>query len=160
MGLVAEDGYRLHDVDVDAHTFAALIGPSALTASTTSLAQALRLVRGRPLSGVNPARWSWADVDRQELIDQVAGAGAELARRALEEQQARVASWASAIAVQSDPSNEELWQLRLRAAAATGHQPEILATAGALHATLDPLGELEDETQTLLTQLLPAASTA
>lgn len=153
VGLVAEDGYRLHQVDVDVQHFRQLVTTTARSASTTALTQALRMVKGQPLSGVNPARYAWADVDRQELISQVAEAAEELARRALATHQVRLASWASAVGLRAEPTSEPLWRLRMQAAADTGHQQELIATLGALRSSLEPLGELEPDTLDLLARL-------
>lgn len=153
VGLVAEEGYRLHQVDVDVARFRELVTTSSRSASSTALTQALRMVKGQPLSGVNPARYTWADVDRQELISQIAAAAEELTQRALAARQARVASWASAVGLRAEPASESLWRLRMQAAAATGHHQEVLTAAAALRSTLEPLGELEPDTLDLLTQL-------
>lgn len=153
VGLVAEDGYRLHQVDVDVDQFRQLVTTSGRPASSTALTRALRMVKGQPFSGINPARYTWADVDRQELITQIAEAAEELTRRALHARQARLASWSSAVGLRAEPASERLWRLRMHAAAATGHHQEVLTAAGALKATLEPLGELEQETVELLDQL-------
>lgn len=153
VGLVAEDGYRLHQVDVDVDHFRQLVGTSSRSASNTTLTQALRMVKGQPFSGINPARYTWADVDRQELITQIAEAAEELARRALHARQDRLASWASAVGLRAEPASEQLWRLRMHAAASTGHHQEVLTAAAALKATLEPLGELEPDTLDLLAQL-------
>lgn len=153
VSLVAEAGYRLHQVDVDVERFQQLVGASSRASSSTALTQALRMVKGQPFSGVNPARYTWADVVRQELITQICEVAEELTHRALKAERARVASWASAVGLRADPASERLWRLRMQAAAATGHRQEIMSAAAALRSTLDPLGELEQGTLELLTQL-------
>lgn len=154
VSLVHDDGYRLHpDVTVDVDVVQAALdnGPRATT--TTNLIRALRLVRGQPLTGVTPTRYAWADLDRQELIGLIADAAEELATRTLARRdQSRLASWATAIAVMVEPAREDLWRLRLQAAASSAGADQVRTVIGNLRAALDPLGPLEQTTQNLIDQ--------
>lgn len=155
VALVHDQEYQLHpDVEVDWNRFNNHLNGSASATTTTSLIQALRLVRGQPLTGVNPVRYTWADLDRQEMIAAVADTAAELAERSLKSRQTRVANWAAALAVTTEPSSEHLWRLRLRAAHLSANHHQIATLTAHARATLEPLGPLEPTTQRVLRQAL------
>ena len=91
--------------------------------------------------------------DRNDMIELIADAAHELAERALRSKDIRTATWATGKGLQVEPIHEGLWRQALMAAASSG-LPDRLATITArLHATLDPLGDLEDETRDLLRSL-------
>lgn len=151
--LVHERGYRLHpDVIVDWDLFVAAVGAGPGSATTTDLTRALSLVRGQPLTGINPVRFGWADVDRQIMIAAIADVAAELSYRSLKGAQPRVACWASAIGVAVEPSSEALWQLRLQAAGMSADREQHRRVATQAHLTLRKLGALERATRRLIQQ--------
>lgn len=151
--LVHAQGYRLHpDVELDWDQFTQHTGPTPAAASTTALTRALRLVRGQPLTGINPLRYTWADLDRQNIITHVADAAAALASRSVKGRQSRLANWSSAIGVMVEPSSEVLWKLRLRAARLSADPEQFRLVAAHAHRTLAPLGPLEGATRRLLQQ--------
>lgn len=151
--LVHDLGYRLHpDITVDWHQFTDWTGPNPQQATTENLTKALTLVQGQPLTGTNPLRYAWADLDRQNIIASLADTATELATRSLAARHPRIANWASAVGVTVEPSNEHLWQLRLQAALISTDPEQHLRVAAQAHQTLRPLGPLEPATRKLLRQ--------
>lgn len=152
--LAHKHGYRLDpDVTCDWHLFQSHLESGPHHASTAQLTAALTLVDGQPFSGVNPVRYQWAETDRNDMIELIADAAHELAERALRSKDIRTATWATGKGLQVEPIHEGLWRQALMAAASSG-LPDRLATITArLHATLDPLGDLEDQTRDLLRSL-------
>lgn len=151
--LVHDLGYRLHpDVTLDWARFTALTGPDPRSATTTNLTKALTLVRGQPLSGINPLRYSWADLDRHNIITLIADTAAELTQRTLAARQPRISNWASAIGVTVEPSSEHLWQLRLKAANLAADPEQHHRVAAHAQQILRPLGPLEAATSRLIRQ--------
>lgn len=152
--LAHKHGYRLDDaVACDWHLFQTHLEAGPHHASTAQLTAALQLVDGQPFSGINPVRYQWAETDRNDMIQLIADAAHELAERALRTKDIRTATWATAKGLQVEPIHEGLWRQALMAAASSG-LPDRLATITArLHATLDPLGDLDDETLELLASL-------
>lgn len=107
--LVAQAGYRLDGVSCDLDDFAALVGQGRMV-------EALRLVRGRPFSGLGERRWEWA----QPIKSRWCATVAEVARSAAVEQ-ARAGRWgvvreAAETGVQADPGDEWLWRAAVGAA--------------------------------------------
>ena len=150
VGLVAEDGYALHDVETDWAHFQRLTGAGAAQCSTPQLLQALDLVTGQPLSGVNPVRYTWAERDKQLMISAICQVALEVCRRALHDADMRTLALAAATGLQVDPADETLWRHALLAARLSGVPGrETDVRAQMLHA-LSPLGELEPETLRLL----------
>ncbi|WP_114905815.1 hypothetical protein [Ornithinimicrobium murale] len=152
--LVSQEGYRLlGSVRTDWDTFRALLPNGPRAATTTTLTKALQLIHGQPLSGINPVRYTWSDLDRQQMIAATADAAHELTTRALRHRQSRIANWASAIGTTVEPASEVLWRDRLEAAhlAADPQQLEVITTQ--LQLALGALGKLEPPTLRLLRTL-------
>ena len=75
-------GYRLHpDVTTDWHDFLTLArrGLTAGDAGLPDLQAAMRLVRGRPFTGIDPRDYTWAEPDIQEMISTIEDVAAALA---------------------------------------------------------------------------------
>lgn len=92
------DGYsgqlELHpDVTSDWERFRLLLAGGVNQASTPVLRQALGMVRGAPLQGVD-FQWPWAEQMRMDMVGMVADAGAVLCDRALEQDDLATARWA------------------------------------------------------------------
>ena len=92
------DGYsgqlELHpDVTSDWERFRLLLAGGVNQASTPVLRQALGMVRGAPLAGVD-FQWPWADQMRMDMVGMVTDAGAVLCDRALEQGDVVTARWA------------------------------------------------------------------
>lgn len=154
--LFDEHGYGLAaETRVDWLEFQRYLGNDIAAAPTSALTDALRLVDGQPLSGVNPGRYAWAEVDRQEMIAAIADVAHELAGRALTAGDARTAAWAAAKGIMVEPASELLWRDALRAAYLTAAPGRVDDVATQLTETLEPIGgDLEPETIQLLDQLL------
>lgn len=149
---VDEGGYRLsEEVTVDWHQMLALTGEDISGATTGELTQALGLVTGPPLSGVNPKKYVWAVADREEMIATISDIAHELATRHTRAGKATQALDATAIGLSADPTNEALWRARLQAAAAAG---ELDSCTEEMTQALDTMeGDLDPETITLLEDL-------
>jgi DNA-binding SARP family transcriptional activator len=156
----AADGYRLHPaVRTDWHLFTELVADGPATASTPNLVAALDLVRDQPFKGVNPRRYIWAERIQQEMIAAIGDVADELARRALQGGDHRLALKAVMAGLAAEPGSEQLWRHRLRAHHAAGDQVALERAADQLTALADELGgELEDETIDLLHHLLSHTS--
>ena len=133
--LVDADGYRLHpDVRSDWQDFRALVGESVTTAPTPALMRALSLVRGAPLSGVNPDR----------------------AVRGLRAGEGKIARSAATVGLTVDPVDEGHWRNLLRAEAMLRHPAAVDRAMDDLRRTLAALEcgyQPEDETVQLFDQL-------
>lgn len=155
--LVDADGYRLHpDVRSDWQEFRALIGESVTTAPTPALVRALSLVRGAPLSGVNPDRYQWAGMLRDRMLSQISAAAHELAVRGLRAGEGKLMRSAATVGRVIDPVDEGHWRNAMRAEALLRHPAAVDQLMGDLRRTLDALGcgyQPEDATVQLLDQL-------
>ncbi len=155
----ATDGYRLHpSVRTDWHMFAELLPNGPATAPTGNLVAALELVRDQPFKGVNPRRYIWAERIQQQMIAAIGDVADELASRALDAGDYRLALKAVMTGLVAEPGSEQLWRHRLRAHHAAGDPIALERAADQLTALADELGgELEDETLELLRELLSHA---
>ena len=151
-----DGGYRLHPaVRTDWHRWQDLLAAGPAQASTTELAAALELVRGKPFAGASPRRYAWAEPDRQDMISAIVDAAHELARRALLEADATLARRAAADGLQADPGAELLWRDALKAEWLAGDRDGLNITADRLCAFAKEFGDdLEPETEALLNDLL------
>lgn len=111
------------------------------TAQPTSdnLIRALQLVAGPPLSGVNPARYAWADPDRQDMITAITTVAHTLVLQSITDHDLQTAAWAAARGVMVDPSNEQLWIDALDTARRNGDPTRLEAISAQRHAALAPL---------------------
>lgn len=161
VNFVAAGGYSLAaHVKVDWHHFTDLIGPDPVAASTTQLHDALRLVRGQPLSGINPVRYRWAETDRAAMILAITQVANEVTRRAHRAHDRHVVGWATAIGLTVDPVNEFLWRHALVAAARSGVAGRLEDVAAQMASVLKPLGGPEDATTEVLRRLSALPTTA
>lgn len=149
--LVSHAGYRLHKAVLSDWDHArALLSHTPHAATTTALTKALQLVRGQPMSGINPIRYGWSDLDRQQMINTIADAAHELTTRALRQRQARLANWSAAIGTTVEPSSELLWRDRIQAAHIGADPDQLHTLITHLQLTLEPLGPLEPATTRLI----------
>lgn len=156
--LVAAGGYALSAyVNVDWYHFTDLVGPDPTTADTTGLHQGLRLVRGQPLSGVNPVRYRWAETFRARMITAITQVASEVTRRAHQSRDRHTLEWATATGLSVDPVNEFLWRHALVAAARSGIPNRLEDVAAQMASVLDPVGGPEDATLELLRRLRTAS---
>ena len=153
---VNPDGYRLTDrVRTDWAAFTDLVGPDPRRASTSGLHAALALVRGQPFAGVNPRRYAWADIDRQEMISAIVDTAHEAGRRAYRADDAATARRAAATGLLAEPGSELLWRDALRAEWLAGDHGGLEALAERFTRLAEQLGDdLEEETELLLGELL------
>ena len=151
--LVAEGGsYRLRDeVTCDWHDFVrfAQLGLDSGPQGLTALSAALDLVRGRPFLGVDPANYSWAEADAQDMISAIVDVAHVLGEAHLRAGDNLRARQAVAKGLLAEPCSEMLFRDAMRAALAAGDVGELeRLTARLRHEIqlLDPDESLDDET--------------
>lgn len=155
VGLVPETGYALaKDAQLDWALFQTLIGSSIGEASTERLKAALELVHGEPLSGVDATRYEWAQPVKTEIIAAVADVAHEVARRATIAGDPRTAAWAATKGLAAEPVNEALWRDAITAAWQSGIPGRARDLISRCHSTMEDLGDLEDETITLINDII------
>jgi nucleoid-associated protein YgaU len=147
--------YQLHDqVSTDWHQWQQLLPDGPQAAGSEDLEQALALVRGRPFDGVRDRRYAWAENLKQHMISAIVDASHELARRRLTEGRWRAAEAAVVVGLSVEPGMERLWRTRILAAHAGRNPGAVQEAVDRMLAIADELGgDLENETQQLLTQL-------
>ncbi len=119
--LVTEGMYALHsDVAVDWSTFTDLSGRKPKDSSTEDLLDALDLVVGRPLSGIEEDRWEWAQATKSRMCLQVARLAHEVIDRASEQQDQLLATHAVEVGLQAVPEDDRMWDRALTIANAAG----------------------------------------
>ncbi len=154
---VADGGtYRLRpDVSCDWHDFVRFSqlglasGPDAAGALTAALA----LVRGRPFLGVDPATYTWAEADVQEMISAVVDVAHVLSVARFDAGDYRGAQEAAAKGMLAEPCSELLYRDAIRAAAAAGDRDEVERLAARLRHEIelvDPEETLDAETANLI----------
>ena len=158
---VSNEGYRLHPaVRSDWDLWQQLVADP----TTENLQEALNLVRGQPLSGVNPRRYVWAEFLRQEMISSIVDVAHELASRALQRGDAPAARRAAHVGRLADAVDERLWRDSFKAEYLAGNKAGIEELADKLTGLLEDAGsDMEPETVELLTALLqgrPSSSRA
>ena len=123
-----EQLYRLRpEIRCDWHDFLAL----AHTARTdpddaaTALEQALKLVRGRPFLGINPATYTWAEACTQEMISAIVDVAHALATIRLANGDHRGAIEAAATGLTVDQWSEQLLDDCEAAAEAAGNHVDL-----------------------------------
>jgi len=158
--LVAEEGdYRLHpDVGCDWHDFIRLArrGLARGADGAGDLGAAIALVRGRPFLGVDPAGYTWAEPDIQEMISAIVDVSHALSATRLAQRDYRAAQEAAAQGLLAESCSELLFRDALRAAAARGDTDEAARLADRLRTQieqLDPTAGPEEETVELLREL-------
>uniref|UniRef100_UPI0006E2496A LysM peptidoglycan-binding domain-containing protein n=1 Tax=Streptomyces graminilatus TaxID=1464070 RepID=UPI0006E2496A len=75
-----------------------------------ALAQALALVRGRPFADVDPAKYTWAEADIQEMISAIVDVAHELAERRRRVRDYRAAAQAVTKGLMVDSASELLYR--------------------------------------------------
>lgn len=85
------------------------------------------------------------------MVDTIADAAYELARRRYMDSSWRKAERAARVGVIVDPSNERLWRIRIHAAHAAGKPEDVEEFIDRMHARISELGfDLEPETTNLI----------
>jgi DNA-binding SARP family transcriptional activator len=158
--LIAEnDGYRLDrdQITIDLDTFERLLR-QADTAPTThaereALEQALALVSGKPLAGLDRP---WAAGEQRRLRAVIVELCHRLGRARLTDADPAAALRAAEQGLKLDELNEELWRLALEAEATLGSRNAVIERYETLARVLDDrLGlEPQRETRTLYLELL------
>jgi LysM repeat protein len=157
--LVADGGqYRLRpEVSCDWHDFVRFsqlgLDSGRPGASALALAAALDLVRGRPFLGVDPATYTWAEADIQEMISAIVDVAHLLAQMRLEAGDFRGAQHAVARGLLAEPCSELLYRDAMKAAIAIGDVAELDRLSGRLRSEItliDPDETFDDETIELL----------
>ncbi len=149
------DGYRLDPaVTTDWQQWLDLLPDGPTGASTTDLEAALRLIRGRPFSGIKRRYYAWAERRMQEMIAAIVDAAWELGRRRLLEGHWQAATTAAAVGLDVEPGMERLARIQILAAHAAGNPDATQAAIDRLLDVVDELGgDLEDVTEQLIHDL-------
>jgi DNA-binding SARP family transcriptional activator len=93
-------------------------------AAADMLAEALRLVRGEPFTGVGRG-YGWVGPHRGIIVAQVVDAAEELAEVRLSAGDWRSAEWAARQGLRAFPSDERMYRLLMRTARAAGNIPGV-----------------------------------
>lgn len=142
-----ERGYRLEDdLPVDWTIFQTLTGDNLPAAPTQDLLDALHLVYGKPLTGPRIAETP----AEAEMIAAIADVAHELADRALHAGDATQAAWAAGKGLDVEPVSEVLWRDLIRATHLGGDPERVREVIRRLDDTMEGLGDLEPETETLI----------
>ncbi len=96
----------------------------AAEAAADLLAEALRLVRGEPFTGVGRG-YAWVGPHRGIIVAQVVDAAEELAEVRLATGDWRSAEWAARQGLRAFPSDERMYRLLMRTARAAGNIPGV-----------------------------------
>lgn len=159
--LVVDGGnYQLRpDVSCDWHDFVRLSqrGLASGAEGATALAAALELVRGRPFLGVDPATYTWAEADVQEMISAVVDVAHVLSAARCDVGDYRGAQEAAAKGLLAEPCSELLYRDAIRAAAGAGDSDEVERLAARLRheiALVDPEELLDDATVDLVDSIV------
>jgi nucleoid-associated protein YgaU len=138
-------------VTTDWAQFIDLVGLDPTQAPTEALENAVRLIRGRPLEGEESKHYGFAEYFAQDMIDILADATYELARRRFMAGEWNTAGSAASLGIRVDPGNEALWRLRIHAAHSAGDAAGITEAIDRMHARITELGfELDEQTTELL----------
>ena len=161
MPLVVDGGnYQLRpDVSCDWHDFVRFsqLGLTSGTDGAMALAAALDLVRGRPFLGVDPATYTWAEADAQEMISAVVDVSHVLSVARCDAGDYRGAQEAAARGLLAEPCSELLYRDAIRAAAAAGDRDEVERLAARLRheiALVDPEELLDEATVDLVDSMV------
>jgi nucleoid-associated protein YgaU/DNA-binding SARP family transcriptional activator len=155
--LVVDGGsYKLRpEVSCDWHDFVrfAKLGLDSGQEGAMALTAALDLVRGRPFLGVDPATYTWAEADAQEMISAIVDVAHVLSAMRCEAGDYRRAQEAAARGLLAEPCSELLYRDAMRAAVAVGDREEVDRLAARLRheiALVDPEETLDAATIGLL----------
>jgi DNA-binding SARP family transcriptional activator len=151
----ADDQYGFDPaVQSDWDQWMRLLPHGATSATTEHLEQALDLVRGQPFANAPRNRYDWADPVKETMIEAIAEAALELARRRLMEGRWRAAEQAAVAGLSVEPVMEQLWRMRILAAHSSGNHTGVREAVDRLLVIADRVGgDLEPETEELLQQL-------
>jgi len=150
------DGYRLApEVSSDWHEFLRLSnrGYAAAQHGLPDLEAALALVRGRPFAGINPATYTWAEGDIQDMISAITDVAHTTATLLLETGEPARARAAAGRGLLAEPCSERLFRDALTAAHRRGDSNDIADLIQRLHRLerdLEPDDQLEDATLELI----------
>jgi LysM repeat protein len=154
--VAGHDGYRLApEVTSDWHEFLRLSnrGYAAAQHGLPDLEAALALVRGRPFAGINPATYTWAEGDIQDMISAITDVAHTTATLLLETGEPARARTAAGRGLLAEPCSERLFRDALTAAHRRGDTvdtDELLQRLHRLERDLEPDDQLEDATLDLL----------
>ncbi len=155
--LVADEGsYSLRpEVSCDWHDFVrfAKLGLASGQDGETPLAAALELVRGRPFLGIDPATYTWAEPDVQEMISAIVDVAHVLSTLRCEGGDHRGAQEAASKGLMAEPCSELLYRDSLAAASAAGDRDRVEFLADRLRRELqllDPDDSLDEATSEAL----------
>lgn len=132
----------------------------ALAAGTTEQKiAALSLVRGQPFDGY-PDEWVDVEMFRTDMVAAVIDLAAEVAERALTDEDPALAFRAARAGLRASPYEERLFRLAMLAADAEGSTGKLRALMNELHRVLDvqiePDDRMQDETIALYEELTSA----
>jgi len=149
-------GLSLHaGVTSDWDALASLIVGGVNRASTRSLFDALRLVRGAPLADAAPGQWHWAEAWRVEMISVIRDIGVVLCQRAIDRQDVDLARWAAERALLAAPEDELLLMARIRTEHMAGNRSEVERLAFHVTRSSKTLGfDLSDDMVALLQEVI------
>jgi DNA-binding SARP family transcriptional activator len=148
-------GYRLHPaVRTDWHDLLNLARRGLVGDDSDQLDAALRLVRGRPFLGVDPASYAWAEADAQAMISTIVDIAHDAATHLMERGRLTAARSALATGLTVEPASEALSYQAMLIAARTGDRDELERLAHRLREQLraiDPDASLSTGLSALLT---------
>jgi len=157
--VAGRDGYRLAaEVTSDWHEFLRLSnrGYAAAQHGLPDLEAALALVRGRPFAGINPATYTWAEGDIQDMISAITDVAHTTATLLLETGEPARARTAAGRGLLAEPCSERLFRDALTAAHRRGDTADTAELIQRLHRLardLEPDDQLEDATLDLIHKL-------
>lgn len=159
--LVVDGGaYQLRpDVSCDWHDFVRFtqLGLASGADGSMALTAALDLVRGRPFLGVDPATYTWAEAETQEMISAVVDVAHVLSGMRCEAGDYRAAQEAAAKGLLAEPCSELLYRDAMCAAVAGGDRDEVERLSARLRhemALVDPEEMLDEVTVSLLASVV------
>ncbi|WP_331719898.1 LysM peptidoglycan-binding domain-containing protein (plasmid) [Streptomyces sp. NBC_01023] len=122
-----------------------------------ALRRALALVRGRPFTGINPVRYTWAEPITQEMVSAIAHVAYELSTRLREAGDIPGALLAARQGLLACEENETLHRQIFLAHHAAGDIEALRKAAANLMKINEQLGgvDVDDDTAELLRDLLP-----
>lgn len=148
-------GYRLHPaVRTDWHDLLRLARQGLTEDDGDQLDAALRLVRGRPFLGVDPASYAWAEADAQTMISTIVDIAHDTATRLMDAGRQTAARSALATGLTVEPASEALSYQAMLLAARTGDRNELQRIGHRLREQLrviDPDATLDARLSALLT---------
>jgi hypothetical protein len=148
--------YRLHpDFRTDWDHFNALTKAGLNGTPTRNLVEALRLVKGRPMSSGTPQLYSWASYHADQISAKIRDAALLVAERSIADSDIDQARWAVTTAHQAGLQHDEfLARAELRVERAAGNLDGIHAVVDRLNRTVRDLDiDLDPETLELMTEI-------